>query len=268
MIPADYHIHTSRCGHAQGDVWQYVDSAVKKGFSEIGFADHAPMYWLPASERDPEIAMQDWELGEYISEVQEVATTNPHLTIRVGIELDYILGYEKDAMAVLKDRPFDYVIGSVHFIDGWSFDHPAYIDEYKHRNIDEIYRRYFNLLSQAALSGMFDIMAHPDLIKKFGYYPNVCLEDFYHQAARSFAAGGVSVEVNTAGLRWNSKEIYPSLQFLKICHEEGVTASVGSDAHSPEQVGFAFAEAEELLIAAGYSEVALFEKRNRMMIKL
>lgn len=268
MIASDYHIHTCRCGHATGEVQEYIDSALKKGLKEIGFADHAPMYWLPMGKRDPGIAMGECDLAGYVDEIIEAALKNDTLTVRLGIELDYIPGYEKEAISLLGDYAFDYVIGSVHFIDGWAFDHPDLIDEYNHRDIDQIYRNYFNLLSQAAVSGIYDIMAHPDLVKKFGYRPQGKLTDYYKQAAAAFAKGDVCVEVNTAGLRWSSGEAYPSLEFLKICREEGVPASVGSDAHSPEQVGFGFAEAKELLLAAGYSEIAVFEKRKRKMVKL
>ncbi len=265
MITVDYHIHTCRCGHATGGIQEYIDSALKKGLKEIGFADHAPMYWLPTDQRDPGIAMKESELGSYVDEILEAALNNRGLKVRLGIELDYIPGYEKEAISLLCGHPFDYVIGSVHFIDGWAFDHPDFIDEYNSRNIDEIYRDYFNLLSRAAVSGIYDIMAHPDLVKKFGYRPQGKLTEYYEQAASAFAKGGVCVEVNTAGLRWDSGEAYPSLEFLKICRAQGVPASVGSDAHSPGQVGFGFAEARKLLLAAGYSEIAVFEKRKRKM---
>jgi histidinol-phosphatase (PHP family) len=268
MITGDYHIHTARCGHARGELKEYIDFALNNNLREIGFSDHAPMYWLPVEDRDPEIAMDESELGDYLSEILKLSAENSLLTIRLGIELDYIPGYEREARALIENLPFDYVIGSVHFIEDWPFDHPGYIEQYNFRDLDQVYRSYFELICQAAVSGIFDIIGHPDLIKKFGHQPKGELTALYSQAARAFALGGVCVEVNTSGLRWNSGEMYPSLNFLKACFKEGVPAIVGSDAHCPEQIGFAFDQAKELLQLAGYSEVAYFEKRQMKFASL
>lgn len=267
MIP-DYHIHTSLCGHARGEMEQYLEEAGKKGLKEIGFSDHAPMYWLAADCRDPGLAMDDSLFPGYVSRVLKLREITPELSIRLGVEVDYIPGWEKEAEKIISEYPFDYVIGSVHFIDGWAFDHPSYIDGYGSRDIEEIYRSYYDLLCRAAVSGIFDIMAHPDLVKKFGYRPDRELTAFYRQAARAFAGAGVCVEVNTAGLRVPAGEIYPSPEFLRICRLEGVPASTGSDAHAPELVGANFGQAIDLLKEAGYDEVAVFKGRRRMMIEI
>ncbi|MFZ5647242.1 MAG: histidinol-phosphatase HisJ family protein [Bacillota bacterium] len=267
MIP-DYHIHTSLCGHARGEMEQYVEEARKKGLKEMGFSDHVPMCWLTDECRYPGLAMDETELPGYVSRVLSLREKTPELSIRLGLEVDYIPGWEKGAGNIISQYPFDYIIGSVHFIDGWAFDHPSYIDGYGGRDIGEIYRNYFDLICRAAGSGVFDIMAHPDLVKKFGYRPDKASTDLYRQAARSFAAAGVCVEVNTAGLRVPAGEIYPSLEFLRLCRLEGVPASTGSDAHAPELVGANFSEAVELLKEAGYDEVAMFSGRRRKMMKI
>lgn len=267
-MTCDYHIHTSRCGHARGEMRQYVEEARKKGLTEMGFADHVPMYWLPRERRDPGLAMPEGDFPGYVAEVAELAGSSPGIDIRLGVEVDYIPGHEEEAAAILKGRPFDYVIGSVHFIDGWAFDSPHQLEEYGRREIGEVYREYFDLICRAAGTGLFDIMAHPDLVKKFGYRPGTGLGELYRQTARALARAGVCVEVNTAGLRWPAGEIYPSLEFLKICRTEGVPAVTGSDAHAPDQVGMAFGQARDLLLAAGYSEVVRFRGRRRMMVKI
>ncbi|MCL6610757.1 MAG: histidinol-phosphatase HisJ family protein [Peptococcaceae bacterium] len=264
----DYHIHTSRCGHARGEIQEYIDRARRMGLLEIGISDHVPMYWLPPDRRDPGLAMDGAHFPGYVREVLEMSEKHSDIGIRLGVEVDYIPGFEEEAAAALSGHPFDYVIGSVHYIGGWAFDSPKYLEEYGRRDIGEVYRDYFNLVSRAAGSGLFDIIAHPDLVKKFGFRPEGDLAGFYRQAARSFAEAGVCVEVNTAGLRWPAGEIYPSLEFLKICRMEGVPAVAGSDAHLPEQVGWAFDQARELLLAAGYTEVALFRGRRRRMVKI
>lgn len=267
MIP-DYHIHTSLCGHAGGDMEQYVEEAGKKGFKEIGFSDHVPMYWLAAECRDPGLAMDDLEFPGYVSRVLSLRESSPELSIRLGVEVDYIPGWESEAGKIISAYPFDYVIGSVHYIDGWGFDNPALIGEYSRRQLGEIYRQYFDLICGAAKSGIFDVIAHPDLVKKFGYRLSPAPVELYRRAARAFAGAGVCLEVNTAGLRVPAGEIYPSLEFLRLCRLEGVPASTGSDAHAPELVGANFSEALELLKEAGYDEVAVFSRRQRMMMKI
>lgn len=264
----DYHIHTRRCGHAAGAPGAYVAAARAAGLKEIGFADHIPMYWLPEAERDPGLAMREEELAEYVAEVARLREENPDLTIRLGIEADFLPGQTEKLAAVLSKFPFDYVIGSVHYIDGWGFDHPDKLAGYGMRDIREIYNDYFLLLQEAARSGLFDIVAHPDLVKKFGYRPEGDLRPWYEETAAVFAAGGVCVEVNTAGLRAPVGEIYPALDFLKACRERNVPATAGSDAHAPAQVGYAWEQALEWLQAAGYREAAVFEKRRRRLVLL
>ncbi|MBE3587798.1 MAG: histidinol-phosphatase HisJ family protein [Thermoanaerobacteraceae bacterium] len=267
MLP-DLHIHTARCGHAHGEMAAYVEAARRRGVTHLGFADHIPMYWLPSSRRDPALAMGEDDLPVYVENVLALRRENPDLTISLGIEADYIPGYEDRLRAILSAYPFDYVLGSVHYLDGWGFDHPDQVEEYARRDIDEIYRQYFLAMQEAARSGLFDVMAHPDLIKKFGHRPRMELEDLYDQTARVLAGAGVCVEVNTAGLRKPVREIYPALEFLKCCYHCGVPATPGSDAHHPDQVAFGWAEAKKWLAAAGYRQVALFAKRSRQFVPI
>lgn len=264
MIP-DYHWHTSRCGHASGSMSDYIREARRKGLLEVGFADHVPMYWVPAEERDPGLAMTREELPVYIGEVIELRRENPDLNIRLGLEADFVPGRERELKDILELYPLDYVIGSIHYLDGWGFDNPDLAHEYGRRDIDEIYRQYFSLLCDAARSGLFDIIAHPDLVKKFGHRPQSPPLELYRQAAGAFAESGVCIEVNTAGLRSPAGEVYPAPEFLKQCRALGVPVTTGSDAHLPEQVGAGFDRIPGLLKMAGYSEVALFEGRKRKM---
>ena len=187
---ADYHTHTCRCGHARGQAREYLEQARQKGLREIGFSDHIPMYWLPPEQRNPGLAMAEADFPGYLAEVLELAAESPCPEVRLGVEVDYIPGYEAEAARMLAGHPFDYVIGSVHFIGRWAFDSPHELEEYGRRDIDEVYRQYFDLISRAAQSGLFDIIAHPDLVKKFGYRSRTDPAVFYRQAARAMAAGG------------------------------------------------------------------------------
>ena len=259
----DYHIHTWRCGHAAGQMEEYLAAARQKGITEIGFADHIPMYWLLPEQRDPYLAMQEKELAFYLAEINRLQAKNQDLTLKVGLEVDYIPGRKKELAHFLGKYTFDYLIGAVHYLNGWGFDQATQQDAYAGKDPVAVYHQYFGLLKEAALSGFFDIMAHPDLIKKFNY--RLAEEPFplYLETAKAFAQAGVCVEVNTAGLRVPAGEIYPSLSFLKVCRRCGVPATVGSDAHQPGQVGYGFKEAVRHLRRAGYHEVALYSGRYR-----
>ncbi|MGQ9498039.1 MAG: histidinol-phosphatase [Desulfotomaculales bacterium] len=267
-MPVDYHVHTYRCGHAEGDPSAYLAVARARGLREIGFADHIPLYFLPRAARDPSLAMADEDLPRYVSEINALKNVYPDIAVRLGIEADYVPGHEKELAHILGTYPFDYVIGSIHYLDGWGFDNPEQLAGYEERDPDELYRAYFTLLGQAAASGLFDIMAHPDLIKKFGCRPATDPAPLYETAAAIFARAGVCVEVNTAGLRAPAAEIYPAPAFLYACRRFGVPVTVGSDAHHPEQVGAGLEEAVALLKEAGYRSIAVFTGRRRSFLYL
>ncbi|OPY57718.1 MAG: Histidinol-phosphatase [Pelotomaculum sp. PtaU1.Bin035] len=265
---ADYHIHTKMCGHATGELEEYLAVAQKFGLSEIGFSDHMPLYFLPPERMIPNYAMPEDEIPVYVNEIGRLQEKGGTVRIKLGVEADYIPGCEKKLEKLLNAHPFDYVIGSVHFIDGWSFDRMEEIDRYGEWDIWELYERYFNLVQQAALSGLFDIMAHPDLIKKFNFLPSGDLWPLYEETARVFKRAGVCLEVNTAGLRYPVREIYPSPDLLEAAFRNGLPVTLGSDAHIPEQVNAGFTEAVALIKETGYTEIALFEKRSRVLKKI
>jgi histidinol-phosphatase (PHP family) len=251
------------CGHAEGEMEKYIAVAKQRGLQELGFSDHIPMYFLPEKERDSSIAMREEDLPGYVQKIKDLQKTFYPWPIKIGIEADYIPGMETKLADILRQYDFDYVLGSIHFLDGWGFDNPANIDGYKKCDLWELYRQYFFTLGQAAVSGLFDVLAHPDLIKKFGFDPGRELDRSYREALQQISDSGVCVEINTAGLRVPKKEIYPSPEFLNLCFENKVPVSLGSDAHKPEQVGADFNLALELLRSIGYNQVVKFDRRNR-----
>ena len=260
MIPiADYHMHTPLCGHAVGKPTEYAEAAVEVGLEEIGFADHAPF----VHTEDPNITMSIRQLPDYYRLTEDVRKKySSCLRIKIGIEADFIPGYEDKTKAILEDYPYDYVVGSVHFIKDWGFDNPEELERWKQENVGQVYQDYYALLRQAAQSGMFDIMAHVDLVKKFGHRSVKDLGDEVAKTAQVFKECGVAIEVNTSGLRKPVKEIYPSLDDLKIYAEAGVPLTFGSDAHSPDEVGQDFDKGLALACEAGYGEYVLFKNRK------
>ena len=265
----DYHVHTARCGHAAGAMERYVEHAIEAGLTELGFSDHLFMYWLAPDARDPELGMAEWEHDFYIEDVERCrAAYARDITIRLATEADYIPGHESQLEAILRRYDWDYVIGSVHFVDGWGFDDSRYRAGYAEWDIDALYARYFDLVGASAETGLFDTIGHADLVKKFGYRPNADQSEAYARVAARLARAGVAVEVNTAGLRKPVAEIYPHSDLLRACRVAGVQTTIGSDAHAPAEVASALSLATDLMRAVGYTEFIRYEKRRRTTVRL
>lgn len=260
----DYHLHTSRCGHAEGRLEDYAGKAIEVGLSEIGFSDHFPLLHI----EDPTLSMGLDELPTYVSEVEELRGRFPRLEIRLGIEVDYMPETARRLPAFLEAYPFDYVMGSIHFVDGWGFDDPRYMDGYAGRDLHALWSRYFDLLAEAAECGLFDVLAHPDLIKKFGFRPAGDVSEIYRACLDRVAGAGLAVEVSTAGLRKPVGEIYPGEDFLRLCRERDIPVTLGSDAHAPREVGEDFRKALRLLRRVGYGDLTTFGGRQRSALRL
>lgn len=260
----DYHIHTARCGHASGGMVDYVRRARELSLREIGFADHLPLLF----KQDPTLTMRVDQLGEYIQAVEKLKEEFPDIVIKAGIEADYLPDYEEETARLLKSYDFDFIIGSVHFIDGWGFDDSRYIDGYKDRDIYKLYARYFELVAGAAKTGLFDIIGHLDLIKKYNFRPGADITPLVRDTVGAVKDAGACVEINTAGLRKPVGEMYPSADILRLCFESNIPITIGSDAHKPEEVGKDFDLAMSAAKEAGYDKVVVFNKRVPEYIEL
>lgn len=251
-------MHTPLCGHAVGEPDAYVAQAKLVGLEEIGFSDHAPL----VAYEDPRYTMSREQLPLYHNMMTAVQKAHPELRIRIGIEADYIPGREAQTKAIIDNYPYDFVIGSIHFINDWAFDDPDQKIKWKDKDIDTVYRDYYKLLRQSASSKLFDIMGHVDLVKKFGHRPLTDLTREVEETAAVFKKSGVVVEINTSGLRKPVKEIYPSLDLLKIYRKAGVPITFSSDSHDPGDVGRDYDKAAALAKEAGYKEYVSFKKRK------
>ncbi len=258
-------MHTALCRHASGSPVDYARRAVELGFTEIGFSDHSPM---------PQDDFDDWrmfnrQLDEYVAQVRLAQRTFPQLTIRLALEVDYLPGHEDWIRDLAARHPWDYFIGSVHYVSGgWDIDSPFKRDLWEKCDVDAIWTEYFDRLTQAAASGLFEIIGHLDLPKKFGYLPKCdlapCIEEFLAAAKRQ----GCAIELNTAGLRKDCREIYPSRRILERAFAQGVPITFGSDAHAAEEVGFSLPEAVQLARSIGYTEVVQLANRQATRIPL
>jgi histidinol-phosphatase (PHP family) len=257
-VIADYHMHTPLCRHATGMPEEYARRALEAGVEEIGFSDHTPM----PPPYDPEWRMTSEEYPRYLEMVETCRRAFPGLSIKLGLEADYHPGTEDFVRGVIARHPLDYVIGSVHFIGDWGFDNAANAARFEERDLFAVYEDYYLLVEGLARTRMFDILGHPDVIKKFGHRPARDTEALERRALEAVAEAGMALDVNTSGLRRPAKEIYPSLRMLKAARSMGVGITFGSDAHEPGRVGDAFAEAVALARAAGYGEFRRYAGRR------
>jgi len=265
MFPhlADYHVHTPLCHHAAGWPVEYARRALELGFSEIGLADHNPM-----REQFDEWRMAIADLPRYLEEVERARAEFPQLTIRLGLECDFIEGREKwiEELATMAD--WDFFIGSVHYIpEGWDVDNPRHLRRHL-GHAEEIWTSYWKNFERAVRSGLYDFMGHPDLPKKFGYRPEGELRRFYEPAVAAMAECGVAFEINTAGLRKDCRELYPAPDFVRLAYEAGVPLLINSDAHAVAELGAGFAEAVALAKQAGYTQTARFSGRKISFVPL
>ncbi len=258
-------MHTPLCRHATGEPVDYARQAVSVGLAEIGFSDHSPM----ARDDFDNWRMRNDQLDEYVAKVRLAQREFPQLDIRLALEVDYLPGQEAWIRALAARHPWDYFIGSVHYVsDSWDIDNPAKLSEWKKRDAFEVWRIYFERLAQAAATGLFEIIGHCDLPKKFGIRPAQDCTPLYEQFLNAAARAGCAIELNTAGLRKDCREIYPGRPLLDLAFQKGVPITFGSDAHAPGEVGMNFAEAIELARATGYRQGCRFIQRRREAIPL
>jgi histidinol-phosphatase (PHP family) len=188
--------------------------------------------------------------------------------LKLGIEADFVPGREDRIANLLEGRDWDYVVGSVHFLRDRSLDTEDYSVWGTGESPERIWRRYFETVGESALSGLYDIVAHPDLVKVWGdraLRPDKDPRYFYEPAVEAFAEAGVAVELSTAGLRKPVGEQYPARTFLEMILDAGCPIALSSDAHVPDQLGFRYEQAVELLQELGVEELAVFDRRQRRM---
>jgi histidinol-phosphatase (PHP family) len=262
--PPDYHMHTPLCKHASGEPVDYARHALAIGLTEIGFSDHSPM------RRDD---FDDWrmlnhQLDEYVEKVRRAQREFPRLTIRLALEVDYLPGHEDWIRDLAARHPWDYFIGSVHYVsDDWAVDNPHKLSEWKHRDTFEVWAAYFQRLTMAAASGLFEIIGHADLPKKFGHRPTRDCTPLYEKFLTAARQNHCAIELNTAGLRKDCREIYPSREILHLALQHHVPITFGSDAHAPAEVGMNFEEARQLARGIGYRDSCRFVQRGRELVK-
>jgi histidinol-phosphatase (PHP family) len=268
----DYHVHlrpdepgtTPERYFTAANAERYREAAEERGIAELGVAEHVYRF-AAALEVWEHPFWHEWardDIDAYCGFVRE------ETDLRLGIEADFVPGREDHMANLLEAREWDYVVGSVHFLRDRSLDTEDYSVWGTGETPEKVWRRYFETVAESALSGLYDVIAHPDLVKVWGEHaprPDRDPRYFYEPAVEAFAEAGVAVELSTAGLRKPVAEIYPAGAYLEMILDAGCPIALSSDAHVPEQIGFEYERAVELLQEAGVRELAVFERRERRM---
>jgi len=255
----DLHNHTKLCNHAEGEINEYIEKAIENNTKYFGFSDHAPM------DFDPKYRMSFEQMAKYENDVLDAKEKYKNqIEILLGYEVDYLAGHMDER--VLHAERVDYLIGSVHFLDGWGFDNPEFIGKYEEQNIDEIWQEYFNTIQKMAESRLFDIVGHLDLIKVFKFMPNKNIIDIAQKALNAIKEADMTLELNVAGYRKPIKEAYPSRTLLEECFKLKIPITFASDAHKPEQVGLFNDNIIKLAKSVGYTQCVYYKNRKKNFI--
>jgi histidinol-phosphatase (PHP family) len=268
----DYHLHLRpdeldarpEQYFAQANVERYRAIADERGIAELGVSEHVYRF---------EQALEVWRHPFWVTYALDdidayCAFVREQTDLRLGIEADFVPGAEDRMVNLLQARDFDYVIGSVHFVGDVAVDMDDYSVWDSGHSVEDVWKRYFQTLGEAARSGIFDVLAHPDLVKVWGAerpQPDGDLRFYYDLAMDGIAESGIAIEVSTAGLRKRTKELYPAPAFLEMCLEAGAPIALSSDAHRPEDIGADYDSAIELLEQLGITELCVFDHRQRKL---
>jgi len=265
----DYHTHHKRCGHAEGELEQYIQRGIEIGLDQLGLSDHMPLLHVDPATYLPDMAMPMGELPRYVEEcLQLKAKYSDIIDIRVGLEGDYIEGYEAEIAQIINAYPWDYVIGSVHFLGVWDISDFRQLAGWNHRDKYEVYQQYYDAVQKAARTGFYDYIGHIDVIKRYGFVPEEDVTELEKQTLDVIRKQGLAIELNASGLRMPAKEMFPSRRMLDYCFQLGIPLTIGSDAHQPERLGQYLEQATDLLREIGFTELATFKARQRIMLPL
>lgn len=269
----DYHVHLERGPFTIEWIEKFLEVGKRRGIIEIGFSEHGHRFKEAAKLIASKGFRGKWTSGEATESIEDYIklvekAKDMGLPVKLGIEMDYIPEYEKEIGEFIRQYPFDYVLGSVHWLGDFGFDHPDLIDKWDNLDIDKVYVEYFNTLLSAVKSGIFDVIAHPDVIKVFGHKAKGDMSKHYKKLAKAMKDMDLCAEVSTAGLRKPVGEIYPSPQLMECFYDYKVPIMLNSDAHIPEDIGRDFDKAVSFIKNNKYNDLCYFEKRIRKTMSI
>jgi histidinol-phosphatase (PHP family) len=265
-------------------IMRYLHTGRSRGIEHFGVVDHLYRFtefkayyekYMLLDESPVGRLQRDWldkvcaySIQDYLTGVRKAANECNDLSI--GVEADYFLGADEDLSILLDRYELDYVIGSVHFNEGWGFDNRETKDRFEHLDLLELYQKHFHIVQQAIASGLFEFIAHLDNMKVFGFRPDESLLiPFYTEVAAALQKANIATEINTGlAYRYPVKEMCPSPLFLQTLFEHQVPITLSSDSHFPDDIGTQLDEALALAKQLGYKEIVYFKNRKRYTLSL
>ncbi|MDJ0663825.1 MAG: histidinol-phosphatase HisJ family protein [Acidimicrobiia bacterium] len=291
---SDYHVHLHDHGvyagigpphgeYPPGHIEAYIEAAARRGVDEVGFTEHlyrcveaAPVlgdFWADEPHHDlaedtRKMFRDDLSLSlnGYVEAV--LAAKDRGLPVKLGLEVDFFPNTIEAVMDLLEPYPWDFLIGAVHWVGGWSVDYGVSAYEFDRRGIRRAYEDYFAIETELAASGQVDVLAHVDVVKRFGHVPDDTPIDLYQQVVDAAAASGTAVELSSAGLHKPVGEVYPSPTFLSMFYKAGVPITLASDAHQPDECGRDHEKLVALARATGYDHYLTFDRRHPILRSL
>lgn len=261
----DYHVHVERGSYTLEWLEEFVAQATRAGVTDLGISEHAYRF-----EQTRSLLSNPWveqrkteDLEEYLAMLQ--AARKKGIAIKFGIEMDFMPDNAERMRDFLASYPFDYAIGSIHWLGGFGFDLDEMRSQWEESKVEDVYQTYFQLLEQLIESRCVDIIGHADVIKVFGFKVPEVAKGWYERLTPKIKRSGLAVEVSTAGWRKPVKEIYPAPEWLPLLIAENIPLVLSSDAHRPEDVGAHYPQALDLLRALGAKGLVGFDSR-RMVV--
>ena len=266
----DLHTHHLRCGHADGNIENYIQAGIEEGLQVIGISDHSPYFYHEEDQPSPAIAMARSDFAHYVEEVLRLkAKYEGKIEVLLGIESDFFPEHADAYREAYKDVPFDYLIGSVHKVGGVSIFNRKRWNNLNEKQRIKVKASYYDLIKASARSGMFDILGHIDAMK--GYYPafsDIPAHREIDEALQVIAECEVAIEINTSGSTKDVGGWYPSDDILERARHFGVAVTFGSDAHKPSRVGDEWELVAKRLKEIGFTEWCFFRNRKRVTVSL
>ena len=254
-LSADYHnhpqAHRTDLPYSPKVLDPWALKAKELGLKDVAFTDH-----------------DRYKAGFSFKEVWDLQERHPELKFRAGIELDNDPETSEDGHKWVRENydDLDFVLGSVHFVFDFPFDHPHYIDEYKKYDVNDLYKEYYKNIREIASNGLIDSMAHLDLIKIFKFFPSIDMTEIYDETLSLIKEKDLSIEISTAGLRKPIGEIYPSKEIIQMAKDKGISFTIAGDAHASHDLSHNYDKLADLLCEMGIKEIAVYEKHQKKLI--
>lgn len=286
---SDYHVHVhphrpTPGAPAPGEfpadyIDRYVEVALARGAQEVGFVEHLyrcveseaalGQWWKNdphphlIAEMDQIMASElDMSLERYVEAI--LAAKARGLPVKLGLEVDFEPGTEQKVLDLIAPYPWDYLVGSVHWIGAWWFMRPSGAAEYARRGVRRAFEEYFALATALAATGMVDSLGHVDVIKAAGLLPEGSLRYLWEPIVEATAASAIAVEISSKGLLRVVNELYPAPGLLDLFNQAEVPITLGSDAHTPDETAYGYDQIVAAARTAGYTEYLRFSGRRRI----